>query len=251
MKRFSPSLSFSATCAWRLLTLPLLCFVLTACGAGDGVRDPRDPYENFNRKIFDVHQDIDGAVVAPAAKGYSKIAEPIRTALRNFFDNLRSTPVFINDVLQGEWERAGTTFARFMINSTIGLGGFLDPASGMGLPDHHEDFGQTLAVYGVKEGPYAFTPGVGPTPPRAFAGSIIDTLLDPVTYLGFGLPWVVGRTVVVGLDARANALETLDEVEKSSVDYYASVRSLYYQNKESEINNGEINLDDLPDWGNE
>ena len=230
----------------------LLALALTACAGNQTTTsefaDDNDPYESFNRKIFAVNLALDRSVLKPVAKSYLSVPQPVRTSVRNFRNNLISPVTLSNDTLQGSWSRAGVTMSRLLINSTIGVLGLFDPSTAMGLPRHTEDFGQTLAVYGVSEGAYMYVPLLGPGPPRDMAGLIVDTAFNPITYMGDNrLEGAALSFAVGGVDSRANNLDVIDEIERSSVDFYASVRSLYRQNRESEIANGETNLDDLPD----
>ena len=233
--------------------LPALCLAvaLTACAAGpsnNGVSDTNDPYEGFNRKMFAVEQSLDNWVVEPVAKGYNVLPQPVKRGTRNFLNNITSPITLVNDALQGQFNRATTTALRLGINSTIGLAGLFDPARAMGFERHEEDFGQTLAVYGVAPGPYLYVPGLGPMPPRDLAGWTIDWAFDPWTYIADGdIGIAFGSYALDGIDSRAANLGIIDEIERSSVDFYATVRSLYRQNRDSEIANGVTSLDDLPD----
>jgi phospholipid-binding lipoprotein MlaA len=170
-----------------------------------------------------------------------------REGVHNILTNLRSPIVLANDLLQGEWERAGTTTGRFVVNSTIGVGGIGDPASDFGLTYHNEDFGQTLAVWGVPEGPFLMLPVLGPSNPRDASGLAVDSaVLDPI-----GLLNTIGaepnllstlsyiRLGLTAIDARAQNVEELDDLRKSSLDYYAAIRSLYRQFRTSEIYQGQ------------
>ncbi len=237
-----------------------LAFTLGACATrpdpGDAAavaayEEANDPVEPLNRYFFAVNdQLIDGLVLKPAAQGYDTVLPGFaKDSVRHFLDNLRTPVILVNDVLQGEWDRAGTTITRFGINTTVGVGGLLDPATGMGYERHGEDFGQTLAVWGTGEGPYLFLPLLGPAPPRDLAGFAVDQAFDPLTYIYWNRDsWVpTTRFVVNGLDLRARNLDTLDEIERTSVDYYAALRSLYRQSRNNEIANGEIDPNKLPD----
>lgn len=219
--------------------------------AAISVNDPsiNDPYEGFNRRMFAVNNTLDRNILKPVAKGYRSLPDPVERGIENFLANLISPVTLVNDILQGELSRASTTATRLAINTTIGLGGFFDPARELGYTAHTEDFGQTLAVYGVDEGPYLFIPIMGPLPPRDLLGTSVDTFFDPVTwiYADDGLAAPLARYAIDGIASRASALEILDEIERTSVDYYATIRSLYRQNRKSEIANGETDLDDLPD----
>ena len=205
-------------------------------------QEANDPVEPLNRYFFAVNdQLLDGLILKPAAQGYDAVLPGFaKDSIRHFL---------VNDVLQGEWDRAGTTITRFGINTTAGVGGLLDPATGWGYERHGEDFGQTLAVWGTGEGPYVFLPLLGPAPPRDLAGFVVDQAFDPLTYVFWNRDSVIPPTrfIVNGLDLRARNLDTLDEIERTSVDYYAALRSLYRQSRNNEIANGEIDPDKLPD----
>jgi phospholipid-binding lipoprotein MlaA len=213
--------------------------------------DNNDPLESTNRQIFAFNMKLDRYIVKPSAEAYMDVVpEPARNGMHNFLVNLDLPVTFANDVLQGEPDRAGQTFGRFTINSTIGIGGIFDWASDMGIPDHTEDFGQTLGVYGVGEGPYLVLPFFGPDPPRDLAGQVADVFLDPFTYVKLREHgwYSFGRAYFSLLDLRSRNLDTLEDIERSSVDYYASVRSLYRQLRNNEIRNGKPDVKDLPSF---
>lgn len=227
---------------------------LAGCASAPATSDPgepNDPLESINRPIFDFDQKLDRYLVKPTAEAYVDVVpEPARDGVHNFLTNLDLPVTFANDVLQGEVDRAGQTFGRFTINSTIGIGGILDLATPMGIPYHSEDFGQTLAVYGVPEGPYLVLPLFGPDPPRDLAGQVADVFLDPFTYVKLREHgwYSFGRAYFSLLDLRSRNLGTLEGIERSSVDYYASVRSLYRQLRNNEIRNGKTDVKDLPSF---
>ncbi len=222
--------------------------------------DVNDPFEGVNRFFFDVNLTLDKYLLKPVAKAYEwTVPEVIRNVARNMIQNLESPVIFANDVLQGEFERALTTTMRFSINSTFGFLGAADIAQEMGLERHTEDFGQTLGVYGAPEGPYLFLPALGPAPPRDLAGRVVDTAFNPLRWIGGNIR-IVGTEITVDpdmlstaagaiaiVDARAQNLEALDEIERTSVDFYATIRSLYRQSRQGAIRNGRIDVDDLPD----
>ncbi|NWG47333.1 MAG: VacJ family lipoprotein [Alphaproteobacteria bacterium] len=239
-----------------LVAAPLPAMANETAPAGersDEVRiDANDPLEDVNRVFFSVNNGIDTVLLRPVAEVYRFVIPGFgRNGIRNFLDNLATPVVFANDVFQGEFSRAGTTAARFGINTTIGIGGVLDPAEAWGLERHSEDFGQTLGVYGVGEGPYLYLPLLGPSPPRDLLGRGVDMALDPINWIGGDTAEIVGisTTVLNVIDIRARNIETLDELERSSIDYYAAVRSLYRQSRRTAIRNGEIDFEryDLPD----
>lgn len=208
-----------------------------------------DPYEPTNRDIFAFNQKLDKNFARPVAVFYnSTVPEQIRDRFHNMLENLDEPVTFANDVLQGEPVRAAQTLGRVTFNTTLGIGGMFDIASKMGIPDHSEDFGQTLGVWGSGEGPYWVLPLVGPSPPRDSAGRVVDIFLDPLTYARFDgyHTLAYARAGVDVLDLRARNVDTLDQIERTSVDLYATQRSLYRQYRDSEIRNGAPDTSDLP-----
>ena len=213
-----------------------------------------DPWEPVNRKLFGVYQVLDRDAIRPAAVFYKRATpRPIRTGLRNAFRNLGEPVIFLNDVLQVRVKDAGATLGRFTLNSTVGLAGLFDPASGAGLAYHANGFGTTLGRYGTPAGPYIFIPVLGPSDVRDAIGSGIDALTDPLTWIQY--PGRVGvgvsRTVIGGLDTRANADSQLKIINETATDPYASIRSLYLQNRQAEITGGQVDLNALPSFGDE
>ena len=212
-----------------------------------------DPLESMNRAIFEVNEGLQDVLLRPIAKFYNaNVNLTVRQGISDFLDNLSSPVIFANDLLQGEFERALTTFGRAFINTTIGIVGFADVALELGLERHDEDFGQTLAVYGMGEGFYLVLPIFGPSSPRDAIGKfVIDPYLDPLgLWLGNTDRQNIQYTLAGanGLDQYAGIVDELNQVKKTSVDYYAAVRSLYRQKRKTEINNGSIlELPPIPD----
>lgn len=205
--------------------------------------EANDPYEPMNRYFFEVNQFLDEILLKPFAGWYHlAMPDPAEDGVRNFLRNLKSPVYLANDLFQGEFGRAGTTAARFVINSTIGVGGLVDVADMMDLKHHEEDFGQTLAVWGSGEGPYLHLPALGPTNPRDITGRLVDYALDPLTWVGYAYNVSeinVARGGLEAIDTRARNLEAIDELKKGSVDFYATIRSLYRQKRNDLIINGE------------
>jgi phospholipid-binding lipoprotein MlaA len=210
-----------------------------------------DPWEGFNRQVFKLNNAIDDALLVPAAKAYRATTPKVgRRGIRRFLDNLRTPGVLVNDVLQGEFGRAGKTLSRFVVNSTIGAGGFADPAAQLGVEGHKEDFGQTLAVWGVGSGPYLVLPFLGPSSPRDAFGSAVGIGLNPLFYVRTP-PASAARLALGGVgavSAREQFIDPLAEIEAKSLDYYASLRSFYLQSRKREIANGVVDYSDLPDF---
>lgn len=209
-----------------------------------------DPYEPFNRRVFAFNLVLDDNVAKPVAKAYrDNIPQFFRDGFRNFYDNYTSPVTFINDVLQGKSGRAAETATRFWVNTLMGFGGWFDVAGQYGLKKHKEDFGQTLAVWGLGEGPFLMLPLLGPSNPRDLTGRVVDSFLNPISYglSAAGVAWletVAGALDIV--DSRSRLLEPMDELRRTSLDFYASVRSLYRQNRESEITDGKVKRIPLP-----
>ena len=205
------------------------------------IQDANDPFEIPNRFIFAFNQTLDVALIRPAAVLYRDLVpEYLRDRLHYALRNLREPVTLANDLLQGEWERARTTTDRFLLNSTGGVLGFWDVATDLGHPYHQEDFGQTLGAHGLGEGPYLVLPLLGPSNVRDATGKVVDIFLDPFTYIADETgkeEWQLYRAGLEGLDFRTRNLETLDEIERDALDFYARLRSLYRQRRDAEIKN--------------
>jgi phospholipid-binding lipoprotein MlaA len=211
-----------------------------------------DPWEGFNRKIFAFNNAIDGALFVPSARAYRAVThKKQRKGIRNFLANARTPVILVNDLLQGEFKRAGQTAGRFVVNTTIGFGGMGDPAERMGVPQHSEDFGQTLAVWGTPSGPYIILPIFGPSSVRDGLGAATDTVIDPVFWVRTDAAQYVrySRAGMTAVSLREPLIEPLEDIQRNSLDYYASFRSFYMQSRKREIANGRTNFDDLPDIG--
>jgi phospholipid-binding lipoprotein MlaA len=209
-----------------------------------------DPLEPMNRKIFDMNQGFDKTVLLPVAQAYVDVVpEPARDSVHNFLENLNLPVTFANDLLQGDLTHAGQTLGRFTVNTTVGVGGLFDIASDWGIPDHTEDFGITLGKWGVGEGPYLVAPFFGPDPPRDITGQVVDIFLDPTTYVHIRghIYWSAAREVSEAIDLRSRNIDQMESIERSSVDYYASLRSLYRQLRNNKIRDGKPDVSNLPD----
>ena len=240
----------------RKQLLPIVSALLVIVLGGCATKDPdaveaNDPLEPANRVMFNFNQLLDRNAALPAATFYrAAVPGDLRFGVHNFLSNLNLPIAVANDMLQGQVTRAGDASGRFVINSTLGVAGLFDVATDWGLPEQEEDFGQTLGYYGVPEGPYLVLPFLGPKPPRDLAGSYVDAFFSPLAYVHFkGRPyWALARSALTTVDKRSANIELLREIERSSVDYYATMRSLYRQRRADAIKNGVEDGQPLPDF---
>ena len=218
-------------------------------------------FEKFSRGTLKFNQGLDKAIFKPIAKGYRVLPQPIRTGTNNFVSNLRSLLSFSNNVLQGDLKSAGNTAGRFVINTTVGILGVFDPASKMGFEKKsREDFGQTLGVWGADTGCYFVLPILGPTTTRDAIGLMGNVFVDPVYHLTHNSE----TDIVVGnenlsehnyyyyrgtdaVDFRSKNIESFESLEENSIDFYASLKSLYLQNRQQRILNSPISNKDSND----
>jgi phospholipid-binding lipoprotein MlaA len=201
--------------------------------------DINDPYEATNRSIFGFNQGVDRTVLVPVANGYRAVLpSTIRDMIHDFLQNLNSPIIFANDVLQGQPGLATETFGRALLNTTIGFGGMFDVAGKLGVPYHTNDLGITLANWGVSSGPYIMLPVLGPSNPRDFFGDVADGFGDPgnIVASNKGYLWAAfARGAVSGIDERSRNIESLAEIERTSLDFYATIRSLARQRRAAQI----------------
>ena len=198
-----------------------------------------DPLEEVNRTFFNINEKVDEVALKPIALTYSKTPDPIKNGITNFFRNLKEIDNTLNQVLQGKPKFAANDFSRFLINSTLGLGGILDPASSMGLERHDEDFGQTLGLWGVSPGPYLMVPFLGPTSTRDLLSRPISSFLE----VTFHMDDSNVRLSLSALDAIETRERLLDVESLLSGDKYNFVRDSYSQSREYEIKDG-LNIED-------
>lgn len=217
----------------------MVVFGLPSCASVDAGMSlaEKDRFERFNRASYNAQDRLDRAVIRPVARGYDALPEKLKGRVANLFDNLRGPIDISNNLLQGKFKRGFSGVGRLLVNSTIGLGGLFDPARRMGMPRYAEDFGQTLAVYGVSSGPYLFIPIIGPTTARDLVGRIFDWQIDPVlqhddTSTRNSL-FLLNR-----IDERSALLTAATEgaLERSD-DPYGDVRSEYGTTRENQICN--------------
>ena len=214
-------------------------------------------FEATSRAIFKFNTAFDNAILAPVAKGYNKLPEPIKNGTSNFTSNIATLLSIPNHIFQGNVKEAGDATASFLINSTIGIIGLANPAEKMGLKAQQEDVGQTLGSYGIGPGCYFVLPLLGPTTARDSLGMVADSFVDPfahVTWRENEMAGFSGQKLdylavkgTAAVDFRADNDANFESLEKNSIDLYASFKSLYLQNRENKINNSSEGSDD---WGN-
>ena len=217
----------------------------------------KECFEKISRGIFKFNQGFDRAILKPIAKGYNKLPDPIKKGTGNFTSNIGTLLTIPNHIFQGQWRLAGDSSASFMINTTVGILGFGNPAEKLGFKNQQEDVGQTLGAYGFGGGCYFVLPILGPTTVRDSIGMITDTFIDPFAHItirenelfnisGSNIDYysVKGASAV---DFRADNMINLDSLEKNSIDMYAALKSLYLQNTRKKIGNT-FSIDDADDW---
>jgi phospholipid-binding lipoprotein MlaA len=200
-------------------------------------RPAPDPYEEINRDIYDFNESVDEIFLEPIARGYKKVVpEWGRDRVGNFMNNITEPVTFFNSLLQGDIDHSLVTFWRFVLNTTIGLGGIYDQAQYAGLERRPEDFGQTLATSGdAKTGDYIVIPLLGPSSSRDAFGLVVDSLTNPFNYVGGGLTYTRnGLNIVHG---RSESLELTDEIDRTSFDPYAAIKSAYSQHRQGMVEN--------------
>ena len=219
----------------------------------------KDCFEGLNRATFSLNQGLDKVIFKPVARGYRSLPSPVRTGTSNVLTNLSSLITIPNNVLQGEFKTAGVNTGRFAINTTVGILGIFDVASKMNFPEYQkEDYGQTFGTWGVGAGCYVVLPVLGPSTVRDTFGSFVNVLGgDPYynasthgnnEYLNDSL--YIKTKIMSGVDFRAKNLESIDNLEKNSMDFYASVRSLYLQDRQQKIKNSNPTIEIMyeGDW---
>ena len=251
------------------LTFVILIFCTNSFAGADGELDLskdskpiKDCFEPLNRATFALNQSLDEAIIEPLAKGYRKLPDPVQRGTKNAVTNLSNLITIPNNVLQGDIKMALINTGRLVVNTTLGLLGTIDVANKMGFPKYEkEDYGQTLGVWGIGPGCYVVLPVLGPSTIRDTAGSFANVI--------GGDPWYnasthgnneflserlyLGSKALSGIDFRANNIDSFDNLEKNSLDFYASVKSLYVQDRENKINNNqrgniEVLYNDEQDW---
>ena len=228
----------------RKQLLKFLCIItasvsLAACSGNDDHASSgiQDPFEGYNRAVYAFNTAVDDAYVHPLVDTYRVVVpSPARTGIRNFLRNLKSPVIFANQLLQGDFDGAGDVLVRAAVNSTVGVGGLFDVAGHEGIEYESEDFGQTLAVWGVGHGPYFMVPFMGGASLRDGTGFVVDGFADPLRWYARNIDeegWFYGKAAMDYLDLRESLVDVLRDIRSSSIDSYAAVRSTYYQRREA------------------
>ncbi len=236
--------------------LTYICAVSFLVNLSFETRSAEECFEGVSRTVFKFNMALDDIVLEPVAKGYNKLPEPLKKGTSNFTSNIATLLSIPNSLLQGNLKQVGHASGSFLINSTFGILGFLNPAERLGLKVHKEDVGQTLGTYGIGTGCYFVLPILGPTTARDSVGLIADTFIDPFAHVtlrekellgvsGSNLDYysVKGTTAI---DFRADNITNFSNLEKNSIDLYSSLKSIYLQDRENKIKNS-IGRED--DWG--
>ena len=250
-----------------ITSLSIILLALNANAGSDGElvlkkNEPaeiKDCFENLNRATFAFNQALDGVIFKPVASAYRVLPSPVRSGVSNSLDNLSNLVTIPNNILQGDFKKAGINSGRFVINTTIGILGFIDVAQHIGLPDYEkEDYGQSLAKFGIGPGCYIVLPVLGPSTVRDAAGSLVSVMGGDAWYnvtvkndtQHFSDIDYYSSRVTSGVDFRAKNYDSLDNLEKNSLDFYASVKSLYLQDRQQKILNTNkiIDTQDDSDW---
>ncbi len=242
MFTFLEKKEFSFLFAVLLMATSLL---LTGC-AGNKTIDSdavevsnTDPYEGFNRKIFGFNDTVDEYVAEPVSDAYLWVTPQfVQTGIANFFNNLGDINVVLNDVMQGKLKQSAEDSGRFLLNSTAGLAGLFDVATEVGLEKNNEDFAQTLAVWGVPQGPYLILPILGPSTGRGVPGTIFDTAANPASYVGLPVQ------LIQMLNARANAEGALNFIDEAALDPYVFTRESFLQHRNYLVTDGNSEITD-------
>jgi phospholipid-binding lipoprotein MlaA len=217
------------------------------------IEEPYDPIEPINRGIFEFNDTVDIYVLEPVSRAYrNNVPDPVQSGIGNFFANLRYPSYLVSDIIQGKFDQVLDHTGRFLVNSTVGVLGFLDVAKDLGLPDHREDFGLGLAYHGVPSGPYLVVPFIGPSNVRDGVGLIVDGFLDPIGWVGYsslsaGTKLAVAATAlgVKVVHTRAGLLQAVEAAKESSVDYYLFAQGAYYQYRHGLLTDGKDDDDDM------
>ncbi|HET8701300.1 MAG TPA: VacJ family lipoprotein [Nitrococcus sp.] len=238
----------TATRTGPWLALVLFVMLLAGCAANPAQQDVYDPLEPMNRKVFWFNDQFDQYLLQPVSQAWEFITPAfVREGVGNFFGNMTYPGVVLNDILQAKNLDAGRDLLRFIVNTTIGIGGLFDPATLMGLPDHREDFGQTLAVWGSGAGPYLVLPLLGPSNFRDAAGLPGDLYTNVLTFVPLSTPELAGLSGLHMVNTRAQLAKAVRISREAAVDRYAFIRSAYQQQRLNAIYDGNPPIEDIYD----
>lgn len=229
---------------YPIIGAAMALLLLSGCASTGASKEAQwDPLQPVNRGIFKFNRSADKYILRPIAVGYQKITPtPVRSGIGNFFSNLSMPVVFVGDLLQGKPKAAGNDAGRFLLNSVVGIGGLFDVATHAGLEKNREDFGQTLAVWGIGDGPYLMVPLLGPYSLRHGFGTLADVLISPL-YLYENREVRDKLIILSAIDLREGLLSA-DEILDNSLDPYLALRDAYYQNRLGLIYDGDPPLED-------
>ena len=236
----------------KILTIFCLCFLISI--GPKNLNATEECFESVSRGIFKFNMAFDDVILEPIAKGYNKLPDPIKTGTSNFTSNIAVLLSLPNNLLQGNIKQFGHSAGSFLVNTSLGILGFLNPAEKMGLKPHREDVGQTLGTYGIGPGCYFVLPILGPTTARDSVGMLADTFVDPFAHItlrenellsssGNALDYYSIK-FTSAVDFRADNANNFSSLEKNSIDLYSSLKSIYLQDREKKINNSDDNQDD-------
>jgi phospholipid-binding lipoprotein MlaA len=234
-----------------VLALGLVAAGCTTIGPEQDAQTVSDPFENINRFFFDLNQRLDRHAGHPAAIAYREtVPGSVRSGLHNVLDNLGGPVTVANSLLQTRLEDAGIAAGRFLVNSTVGVAGIFDVATGWGMPARNSDFGETMGSYGVPAGPYLVLPLRGSTDVRDFVGNYLDGYATPLRYVRYDGRNYVGlmKSTLGSMDNRAANLASLHDIDRASVDYYATIRTQYLERRARGIENRAVRTAELPDF---
>ena len=241
---------------FKIIISALVIQLIVVSSSNAEQKEIKDCFEKINRATFAFNMALDKVLFRPVAVGYRKLPSPVRTGTSNALNNLSNLVTIPNNILQGDFRAAGNNSIRFIINTTIGIVGIFDPANSLGFEKlEKEDFGQTFGAMGVGEGCYLVLPVIGPSTVRDTVGSLVSitggdawynvTVRNDTQYFTESDYYI--SKLSEGVDFRAKNLETFDSLEKTSVDFYATVRSLYLQDRERKIKNLKVKTDTMDD----
>ena len=235
----------------RAAPLLLATLAVAGCASAPGRTTNKESFEGFNRGIYKFNDTIDKAALKPVAKGYRKVTPQfVRTGIGNVLSNLEYPGTFINQFLQGKVVLGLKDTGRFLLNSTLGVAGIFDVATDWGMPSRPRDFGETMGTYGVPPGPYLVLPFRGSTDVRDFAGNYLDGYATPLRYVRYDGRNYVGlmKSTLGSINNRANNLVTYRDIERASVDYYATMRTWYMERRARLIEDTPVRTAELPDF---